>query len=156
MKILHNSLQSTEIKNDHFWKPIYSHMHAHTQTRSDPYMRTKIIREESERTTEKEKEEEKKTDSCFGVSFPFHLLKKSNKTHSTHTAVCGTGFFSLLSSTFLGISFSHARVHRRILRELTIVFVSYSEKQESNFHCVDFIHSFFLFLSRFNTVLSNF
>lgn len=147
VKILHNSLQSTEIKNDHFWKPIYSHMHAHTQTRSDPYTRTEIIREDSERTTEKK--EEKKTDSCFGVSFPFHLLKKSNKTYKAHThGSIWNGFFflSIWSSTFLGISFCHARVHRRILRELTIVFFSLFRETRIDFSLCRF-YSFFLSLS---------
>lgn len=59
----------------------------------------------------------KKNNSCFGLSFPFHLLKKLNIKHSQRNKKKnGFLFGRLFTATFLVISFSHARVHCRILR----------------------------------------
>lgn len=114
-------------------------------TRKPDLTHTRELRSYGKTANEQQK---KKTDSCFGVSFPFHLLKKSNKTYKAHThgSIWNGFFFSIWSSTFLGISFSHARVHRRILRELTIVFFSLFRETRIDFSLCRF-YSFFLSLS---------
>lgn len=74
-----------------FEKPIWTHAWNTRKTRSDPY--THMASSLYEMTANERIYSEtikKATVSCFGVSFPFHLLKKSNKAHNARpVCVCG-------------------------------------------------------------------